>query len=59
MPEEPYPLLAGENLQPIDMLGRSYLVIAIGCVPHIIYHESIYVNGKVLHYLYFFLIYLI
>jgi len=53
MPEEPYPLLAGENVQPIDMLGRSYPVIAIGFVLYIIYHKSIYVNSKVLHYLYF------
>ena len=32
MPEEPYPLLAGENLQPIDMLYRSGPVIDIGLV---------------------------
>ena len=54
MPEEPYPLLAGENLQPIDMLCRSYPVIAIGLAPYIIYYKPIYVNSKLLHYLYFF-----
>jgi hypothetical protein len=53
MPEEPYPLLAGENLQPIDMLCRSCHVIAIDRILHIIYCIPIYVNSKVLHYLYF------
>jgi hypothetical protein len=49
MPEEPYPLLAGENIQPIDLLYRSGLVIAIGCAPCIICYRPTYVNSKVLY----------
>jgi len=45
------PRLAGEHLQPIDMLCRSYSVIAIDYAPCIIYDRPIYVNSKVLYYL--------
>jgi hypothetical protein len=59
MPEEPYPLLAGENLQPIDMLCRSYPVIAI-----VAYHTPYIINlyMSIVKYCItftFFLIYLI
>ena len=53
MPEEPYPLLAGEHVQPIDMFGTSYAVIAIGYAPQIIYYRPIYVNSKVLIHMQF------
>jgi hypothetical protein len=53
MPEEPYPLLAGEHVQPIDMFCMSYTVIAIGYAPQIIYYRPIYVNSKVLLYIKF------
>jgi hypothetical protein len=53
MPEEPYPLLAGEHVQLIDMFCMSCIIIAIGYAPQIIYYRPIHVNNKALIYIQF------